>query len=381
MTQATLGNKSFLLARFPLGQKTRSLQAWDSADEYLTTYVEQEFPEAKNIVIYNDSFGALNCYFHNKVLSSVSDSYIAHQATLYNLEKNNLVDGQVNQSDCLSQIPKETDLVILKVPKNTGLLTHQLALLSQAVSPGTPIIAAGKTKDIHNSTSAAFEKVIGPTKTSLAIKKSRLVISRLEKKPSASPYPISWPLDNKESQQYNFTISNHASVFSRDSLDIGARFFMNFLPQSKKVKHIIDLGCGNGVIGLMVLAKCPNAQLTFVDESHMAVQSANLNIQQNLSSKLSQCTFMQNDCLTNFTANSQDIVLSNPPFHQEQAVTDHIAWQMFVDARRVLKTGGELRIIGNRHLDYHGKLERIFGNCKLLGSNKKFVVLSSIKEA
>ena len=53
---------------------------------------------------------------------------------------------------------------------------------------------------------------------------------------------------------------------------------------------------------------------------------------------------------------------------------------MFIDARRVLKIGGELRIIGNRHLDYHGKLERIFGNCKLIGSNSRFVVLSATKE-
>jgi len=39
-TQAILGNKTFTLERFPLEQKTRSLQAWDSADEYLINYVE-----------------------------------------------------------------------------------------------------------------------------------------------------------------------------------------------------------------------------------------------------------------------------------------------------------------------------------------------------
>ena len=52
------------------------------------------------------------------------------------------------------------------------------------------------------------------------------------------------------------------------------------------------------------------------------------------------------------------VVLCNPPFHQAQAVTDHIAWQMFKQAKDTLKEGGELRIIGNRHLDYHDKLNR-----------------------
>ncbi len=72
-------------------------------------------------------------------------------------------------------------------------------------------------------------------------------------------------------------------------------------------------------------------------------------------------------------------MLCNPPFHQQNAVTDHIAWQMFNDAKKVLRPGGELRIVGNRHLDYHEKLKRLFGGSKLLGSNKKFVVLSAKK--
>jgi 16S rRNA G1207 methylase RsmC len=70
-------------------------------------------------------------------------------------------------------------------------------------------------------------------------------------------------------------------------------------------------------------------------------------------------------------------VLCNPPFHQQTATTDHIAWQMFNDAFRVLKKGGELRIIGNRQLGYHVKLKRIFGNYNEIATNNKFVTLSA----
>ena len=42
--------------------------------------------------------------------------------------------------------------------------------------------------------------------------------------------------------------------------------------------------------------------------------------------------------------------------------------------------GGELVIVGNRHLDYQDKLERIFGNCELVTENKKFVILRAVKE-
>jgi len=45
--------------------------------------------------------------------------------------------------------------------------------------------------------------------------------------------------------------------------------------------------------------------------------------------------------------------------------------------RRVLRPGGELCIVGNRHLNYHVKLKRLFGNVEQLAANRKFVVLSA----
>lgn len=73
-------------------------------------------------------------------------------------------------------------------------------------------------------------------------------------------------------------------------------------------------------------------------------------------------------------------MLCNPPFHQGEAITDHIAWQMFLDARRRLKDGGILHIVGNRHLNYHVKLQRLFQNCTTVASNGKFVILQAQKK-
>jgi 16S rRNA (guanine1207-N2)-methyltransferase/23S rRNA (guanine1835-N2)-methyltransferase len=375
-TQAQLGETTFTLERFPLDQKNRSLQAWDSADEYLIDYITEHYPSCRSLLIFNDSFGALSCYFSKQGLTvcSVNDSYISHQAAAYNLAENKVSTHSFSQLDSLSALPDDVDLVILKVPRTLGFMQYQLSELSEVLNPGTPVIAAGKTKDIHNSTIKAFEQYIGETKTSLAVKKSRLIISHAQGGYKAADFPVNWPLEGTD-----FTISNHANVFSRDSLDIGARFFFNYLPQTTKTKKIIDLGCGNGVVGLMTLSRCPNAEMTFIDESYMAVESARLNVEFNMEDKFEQCSFIENDCLTGFERESVDVVLCNPPFHQAQAVTDHIAWQMFKQAKDTLKNGGELRIIGNRHLDYHDKLKRMFGNCQLLGSNKKFVVLSATK--
>ena len=74
-----------------------------------------------------------------------------------------------------------------------------------------------------------------------------------------------------------------------------------------------------------------------------------------------------------------DLVLNNPPFHENHAISDATAWQMFVESRDALQPGGELWVVGNRHLGYHAKLKRLFGNCDIVASNAKFVVLRATK--
>ncbi|KZN46828.1 hypothetical protein N474_03805 [Pseudoalteromonas luteoviolacea CPMOR-2] len=382
-TEAVLANHPFILHRFPLEQKNRSLQAWDAADEYLLDHITSEYPNAQSVLILNDSFGALCCatsiiYAKEQVLPSlffVSDSFVSKAACQHNLIENQLPSEHVTFLDSLANLPTEIDLVLIKIPKNAGFLQYQLSLLSH-LPADIPVIAAGKAKEIHTSTLKSFNHFLSEPKTSLAVKKSRLIFSNTTAKPVASKFPASWALENTD-----FTLFNHANVFSRDSLDIGARFFLNYLPAGKKPLKVIDLGCGNGVIGLQVLNRMPNSKVTFVDESAMAVASAQQNVSHNLPTRLTDCQFIHNDCLTDFAPNSADLVLCNPPFHQAQAITDHIAWQMFLQAKHTLRNGGELRIIGNRHLDYQDKLQRLFGNCKVLGNNKKFTVLSVIKRS
>src|SRR5690606_41310260 len=55
-----------------------------------------------------------------------------------------------------------------------------------------------------------------------------------------------------------------------------------------------------------------------------------------------------------------------------------LAWRMFQQARRALVPGGELWIVGNRHLGYHVKLKRLFEQVEQVGATPKFVVLRAI---
>ncbi|EOE9191427.1 23S rRNA (guanine(1835)-N(2))-methyltransferase RlmG, partial [Salmonella enterica subsp. enterica serovar Enteritidis] len=220
-----------------------------------------------------------------------------------------------------------------------------------------------------------FEKVLGPTTTTLAWKKARLINCTFSHPQLAdAPQTLSWKLEDT-----GWTIHNHANVFSRTGLDIGARFFMQHLPENLD-GEIVDLGCGNGVIGLSLLAKNPQANVVFVDESPMAVDSSRLNVETNLPEAFERCEFMINNALSGVEPFRFNAVFCNPPFHQKHALTDNIAWEMFHHARRCLKINGELYIVANRHLDYFHKLKKIFGNCATIATNNKFVILKAVKQ-
>ena len=153
---------------------------------------------------------------------------------------------------------------------------------------------------------------------------------------------------------------------------------MQHLPQGKDYKAIIDLGCGNGILALKMAQQYPQAKITCIDESYMALNSAKMTLDENLPLAGRDIIYRAANALTDYPAYSTDLIICNPPFHQQYVVGDAIAWQMFKQAKKTLLKGGELWIVGNRHLAYHLKLQKLFGNCQQIAANKKFVVLKTI---
>jgi 16S rRNA (guanine1207-N2)-methyltransferase len=271
----------------------------------------------------------------------------------------------------LQQPAGPLDLVLIRVPKVLALLEDQLIRLRPLLNASTTVLVAGMAKALPRSVWALLERLVGPTETALAWKKARVirVTPDLTLTLPANPYPVRYPLEGT-----NWLLSNHANVFSRDRLDIGTRFFLQHLPVMPQAHDVIDLGCGNGVLGLQAAAQHPEATVHFVDESFMAVASARAN-HERVFAGARAAVFHVGDGVEEFPPGSADLVLCNPPFHQQHAVGDQIAQRMFRQARDVLRPGGQLWVIGNRHLGYHIALKRLFRSVELVASNAKFVIL------
>jgi 23S rRNA (guanine1835-N2)-methyltransferase len=364
------------LLRYP-SQQVSNLQAWDAADEHIIRVLDENAVTPVPCAIINDSFGALSCALTSMdsswPLAVVSDAKTSQLGAEENLARNQLDASNIKWLTSRCPLPRDIALVLMKLPKNLTYFAQQLRSLSQVLPQGTQVLIGAKAKSINPALIKLFAEHLGPSSASLAWKNTRVITCISDGKPRALAKPVSWTVP-----EYKLEISNLSNVFAANKLDIGARIMLENMPKGD-FNTIIDLGCGNGVLGLRAASLYPNAKIHFIDDSDMAVASSAANWALN-GLATERAEFHWDDCMTHLGDVTPDLILCNPPFHQGEAITDHIAWQMFNDAKRSLKEGGILHIVGNRHLNYHIKLDRLFGNCTTVASNGKFVILQSIKK-
>lgn len=375
MTSA-LGNLT--IRRVPYSRK-ETLQAFDQADILALDYLHDEnlLSSTSRVLVINDSFAAITSTVSMAMVSKLgpmpvlwSDSYLAKLGLQANAKTNDLPQAGFVQAQDTPQGP--FDMVILRLPKSHGLLLDQIQRLLPQLAANALIIMPVMVKHIDNAVYQLLESALGELTTSLARKKARLMfasqlVEGSRKSPSAAE--VVWDVPT-----LGLSLQHYSGVFGRTKLDPGAQVLLDNFPQGP-YQRVIDLGCGNGVQAIAAAKKWPLSQVMGVDESYMSVASASLNAASN--GVAAQCEFKAGDCLTDMNIKFVDLILCNPPFHQERVVGDQIAMRMFAQAAKVLTPEGELWVVGNRHLGYHAKLKRWFKRVEQIGAHPKFVVLKA----
>ncbi len=354
------------LERFPATQKG-DLRAWDAADELLIDTITQR-GESGHAWVFEDSYGAIRLNISHQFSSviSINDSLLHQQGILRNASRNKL---DIDTASLLTPFDKPTttpNLVVIKIPKNLNYLDQIFWLIHQ-YAPDAQVIAGSMVKHTTKAVYERFEARLGKTSTSLAKKKARLAFCT----PNAK---LARPIKKHTYQTTEgVTVVGWPNSFSHKKLDIGTALFINYLdnlPQG----HVVDLGCGTGVL-TAYLARQHQGPLSGIDISFSSIESS----RETALANQVKGSFSAQNGLFETASNSLSAVVCNPPFHDGHAVGDETAFNMFKEAFRCLRPGGELRIVGNRHLGYHATLNKLFGNCRQLGQDSKFVILSAFK--
>ncbi len=357
-----------VLQRLPR-RRRELLRAWDAADRYL---LETQEPFSGRPLIVNDAFGALAVSLAEHRPFFWSDSYLAHRALKLNLAANGREEEEVTPLVPGDELPDQAAVVLMKVPRSLALLEYQLARLRPLAEAGVPIRLGGMVRHLPRSVWTLAEALIGPACTLPARRKAKII--ELSYGPSKSP-PADPCIRSYRVESEGMEVRAWPGVFSHDRLDGGTRLLLEALPDDRFTGSLADLGCGSGVLGLAAARRWPDAEIHFVDESWLAIRSAEENFARHFPGRAAR--FHWADGLGHFPPGSLGRVLCNPPFHQQQVVSEHIALRMFRQAHRALAPGGNLWVVANRHLDYPRRLRKLFGNCRRMVADRRFVVLVS----
>lgn len=366
-----MSTNQFKLTRFPFPED-KNLLPYNQADYLLVNKFNSD--KYNRPVIFNDSFGFLTLSLFSHQPSIVTDSFISQKAIKHNLLNNGLTPEAIDLVyPDLNNLDGSYDSAIIKIPKSSNYLFFFLDLITSNLEPGSVIYFAGMTKHISPTLRSDIEKIFGNSSIS-PVEKKAVCISTIynpENYKNSTKYPLT-----TEIKEYGLILKYWPNVFSVGKPDIGTRFLLDNIPDDL-CGNILDFGCGSGLIGLFIKKIFPDSELTLVDESYLSIKSAEETFREN---KLS-AEFMLSDGISELQNDHFDTIISNPPFHQENNITEIVSLRHFSDIHNKLKPGGRFILVFNKQLNYMNELKRIFSSVKVLKSNNKFLIAACTKKS
>ena len=365
----------FRLKRYP-SQPRETLLAYCSADTLLLEALADnaQITPCEPVLVINDEHGALSiparaggfdiALWTDSALSQLAVRGNAHRCSL---EEPALVWSTV--------IPPAARLVLMRVPKQLLYFEYQLATLSSCLAPGTVVEIAGMDKHLSPRTGDIVERYLGATTRHRGQRKARRFTAIADG--VKSPLPATTQVRRYAIEAPHLTLQSLPNVFSGERLDGGSQLLLRTLPQTEPAKEVVDLACGNGVLGLAALATGITSSVTFCDESAMAIESARANCDQLAAIGSVNVQFHHGDGLLEL-ATRPDLILCNPPFHLHHVVDEFAGQRLLRQCARALRPGGRLLLVANRHLKYAPLLRRHFSRVERLTEDNRFIVWQAI---
>ena len=156
-------------------------------------------------------------------------------------------------------------------------------------------------------------------------------------------------------------------VFSWDRADPGTELLIAGLPPS--AGRGADLGCGGGAVAQAVLASPKVVALALVDLDRRAVDLARRNVAD------PRAALHWADARAWGEAGELDFVVMNPPFHDEAGEARALGQDFVRAAARLVRRGGLVRLVANRHLPYEVLMAELFAKVEVKADTAGFKVL------
>jgi len=162
-------------------------------------------------------------------------------------------------------------------------------------------------------------------------------------------------------------------MFSFERVDAGSRLLADNLPSDIKGK-VADFCAGWGYVAAEVAARAKELKaLDLFEADFDALEAAKANVP----NTPVQPAFHWQDLAKEPVERRYDLVVMNPPFHQDRDADPEIGQRMIKAASAALKPGGRLFMVANRHLPYQPVLAQAFSSVQEIAVDSAFRVYSA----
>lgn len=159
-------------------------------------------------------------------------------------------------------------------------------------------------------------------------------------------------------------------VFSADGVDPASALLADALPANMG-GHVVDLGAGWGYLAARLLARKDITRLDLVEADQTALDCARVNVVDE------RARFHWADATRWRPDRAADTVITNPPFHQTRAAAPDLGRGFIAAAARMVRPGGRLWLVANRHLPYEDAVRDTFGTCEEREGSRSFKILTA----
>jgi 16S rRNA (guanine1207-N2)-methyltransferase len=265
----------------------------------------------------------------------------------------------------------EFDAAVLFLPKSRELTDYLLSALAAQLDGRELFLVGEKRAGIERA--AKQLSAFGRTGKLDSARHCQLWQARVEQAP---PTPDLEALAQRYSLELGdgpLTIVSLPGVFSHGRLDSGSALLLEHLDNLPS-GHLLDFGCGAGVLGAVLKRRYPDSQVTLLDVDAFAAASSRLT----LAANDLRAEVISGDGIAAAPA-ELSAILSNPPFHQGVHTHYQATENLLRQATEHLQRNGQLRLVANSFLKYPPLIEQHLGPCQTLAEAKGFRIYQANK--